>query len=226
VTPRAARAAILGAVAAFAALEGTAMAIYSGGTTWDAHTAGYRFWQNYLCDLLRQRALDGAPNAVGARLASAAMLVILLGLVSFWIAFPRVVPGSILARAARVLGLTSVAGVVAVVLLPSDRYGALHGVAVVLAGAPGLTASALAVAALLRHERPPRALGAIGAAWVVAALADFVLYVRHLAAGDLGTPILPAIQKVALGLLVAWMVAVALRLGQTFSPARSASCSG
>ncbi len=219
-TSGAVRAAILVAVAAFAALEAVAMALYPGGTDWDAHTAGYRFWENYLCDLTQRHAIDGAPNVAGARLATAAMLALTLGLVPFWIAVARLA-GTRLARAACALGLASVVGTIAVVFLPSDRFGALHGLAVVVAGVPGLGASALGVATLLAHGPRPRVPGAVGVACLAVAFVDFVLYVRHLATHDLGTPVLPAIQKVALALLVAWMVVVAVARAAAGDPRRA-----
>jgi hypothetical protein len=213
---KAARFAIAASVAAFFALEAPAMVLYHGGTGWDAGAPGYSFWDNYLCDLLRREAIDGAPNAVGATLAAAAMISLLAGLVPFWLELPRLLGArSRIAPLARALGLLSVAGVVGVVLLPSDRFGAIHGLAVVVAAVPGLLASFLAVLGLARHEEAPRVAAAVGAAWLGFAAVDFVFYARHLAAGNEGSPLLPAAQKVALVCLMAWMLAVAARLAPT-----------
>jgi hypothetical protein len=204
---------IAAAVLLFVALELPAMALYPGGTWWDPHTQGARFWQNFLCDLEWRVALDGVPNPVGSRLAQAAMVVLVLGLLPLWWTVPRVAgEPRLLGGMVRVLGAVSVAGTLAVAFMPSDRFGSLHGTVVVAAALPGLTAAVLAVALLLRGEPAPRVAGALGAAMLAASVADFVLYARHLlAGGGPGPLVLPAAQKVALLLLLAWMLAVAAR---------------
>src|ERR1019366_7112935 len=86
--------AILCGVAAFAALETAAMALYPGGTWWNPAARGHRFWQNYLCDLEWRVALNGQTNHWGSRLAQAAMLVLVLTLAPFWLPPPRGLPGA------------------------------------------------------------------------------------------------------------------------------------
>jgi hypothetical protein len=206
---------IAGSVLAFFALEIPAVLLYDGGTWWDAGAPGYSFWDNYLCDLLLHNAIDGAPNPIGSRLAAAAMIALLVGLVPFWRGGAALIQAWPPGRWAGRMGLLSVAGVVAVVLLPSDRFGPVHGLAVVVAAVPGLAASLLAVVGLARHERPPRVAAFVGACWLVAATVDFVFYAHHLAKGDEGSPFLPAAQKVALACLMAWMLTVAARLWPT-----------
>jgi hypothetical protein len=49
-------------------------------------------------------------------------------------------------------------------------------------------------------------------------LANFVIYTIHWVTGDEPTIHLPAIQKVSLGLLMAWMTRVALRVIQSRRP--------
>lgn len=201
-------------VAAFVALEAAAMALYPGGTWWDRNTRGASFWRNYVCDLEWSVALNGQPNRVGAPLAEAAMLVMVAGLGVFWWIAPAMFAGRRrTGTAVRALGLVSVAGIVAVACMPSERFGALHGVAVVVAGVPGLTAALLAVAGMLRGDRAKhaRAAGAVGAAMLAFALVDFALYADTLAHGGPGSTLLPVAQKIALVLLVAWMLLVAAR---------------
>jgi hypothetical protein len=203
------------AVGLFVALEVPAMLVYPGGTWWDRTTRGARFWENFLCDLEWSVALNGQPNPVGSRLAQAAMLVIVLAFVPFWWILPRLFerpPMPRLGRGIRALGTTSVAGMVAVALMPSERFGALHGVAVVVAGVPGLSAAVLAVAGLLRSEARPLVAAPLGAAMLGFALVDFGLYVRTLWVGGPGPLVLPVAQKCALLLLLAWMLAVAARV--------------
>jgi hypothetical protein len=208
------------------------MLLYPGGTWWDRSAPGHSFWRNFLCDLEWTVALDGTPNPIGSRLAQAAMLVLILGLVPFWWIVPTFFfrpgseiarPGSIspLGRAVRAAGLMSVAGMIAVALMPSDRFGTLHGVAVIVAGLPGLSAAVLTVVGLLRGGRAARFAAAIGAAMLGFAILDFVLYAWTMAHGGPGPLVLPAAQKCALLLLLAWMLAIA-RLGLArATPARA-----
>jgi hypothetical protein len=204
--------AIVCGVAAFAALEIAAMALYPGGTWWDATARGHRFWENYLCDLEWRVALNGQPNPIGSRLAEAALLVLVLALAPFWRAVPRLFASDARSGGAvRALGLVSVAATVAVVFMPSERFGALHGAMVVVATVPGLVAAGLAVRGLLAGEPRPRLAATIGASMLAVAVVDFVLYVSHLVGHREGTPLVPTLEKVALLLLLAWMVAVARR---------------
>jgi hypothetical protein len=222
------RVAILASVTGFAAMEGAAMCLYPGGTWWDAATRGHRFWQNYLCDLEWRVALDGRPNALGSTLAQAAMLVLVAGLAPFWLALPRLFAsrsaatpapggraasglGPVLSKAVPALGLTSVVATTAAIFMPSDRFGALHGAAVIVACVPGLAAAALAVLGLARGEARPRVAAALGGSMLAFAFVDFILYASHYLAHTEGTTLVPALEKVALILLLAWMVTVATR---------------
>jgi hypothetical protein len=197
-------------VVAFVVLELIAMRLYPGGTFWDRTTRGAHFWHNFLCDLESPVALNGEPNALGSRFAQAAMLLMVIGLAPFWWLLPRLFPRlRRVGAAVRALGLVSLAGIVAVVLMPSSRFGVLHGVAVLVAGAPGLGAAALAVAGLALAEARPPISAALGGTVLAFALVDFVLYARTMVSGGPGPILLPIAQKIALFFLLAWMVAVA-----------------
>jgi hypothetical protein len=211
---RRAPAAVLAALAAFVLLVIPAMRAYPGGTDWNRAARGHDFWLNYLCDLTRQVALNGQRNRAGSAFAQAALAALALGLVPFWWELPRLFPSRArLGTAVRVLGSLGAAGALAVVLMPSDSFGGLHGIMIALAGPPGLTAALLAVLGLAREERSPRAAAGIGAAMLLTASVDFVLYVRFLGAGP--APMVVAIlEKISTMLLIAWMAAVSLRAAQ------------
>lgn len=214
---KAARVAVVACVGAFVALIVPAMALYPGGTWWEPHATGHRFWSNFLCDLEWRTALNGTPNPVGAMLAEGAMLALVLAFVPFWPLAARLVAvpalaGRVRARlaaAVRVLGWTSVLGMVGVALMPSERFGAMHGVAVLVAGLPGLSAAVVAAAGQLLARRALP--GALGAGMVLFAIVDFVLYVHTMLHGGPGPLFLPVAQKMALLLLLAWMLVVAAR---------------
>jgi hypothetical protein len=200
------RACVLG----FAGLELIAMHLYPGGTFWDRTTRGARFWQNFLCDFESPVALDGQPNLVGARFGRAAMVLMVVGLASFWWMLPwRFGRLRRLGCAVRSLGLVSLGGILAAALMPSSRFGVLHGIAVVVAGVPGLTAAALAVAGLARAEARPSAAAMVGGGMLTFAVADFAMYARTMLHGGPGPILLPVAQKVALLLLMVWMLVIA-----------------
>ena len=196
------------------------MRLYPGGTWWDSTTAGYRFWQNYLCDLEWHVGLNGQDNTAGSHLARAAMLVLLVGLAAFWLIAPSLFGRGRgrLPLSVPVLGLVSVAGTIAVALMPSDAFPVLHGFFVIASGVPGLAAAALTVRGLRAPGSRWPFGGWLGAALFVVALLDLALYAFHWASGDEAPPLLPAIQKIALFLLLAWMNGVALRVMRRARP--------
>lgn len=223
---RSARRAIFSLLAVFVALEAAAMALYPGGTWWDRTTRGHDFWRNFLCDLTASTALNGTPNALGSRLAQAAMLAFVGALVPFWLVVPALFARRArLGRAVRALGLTSLAGIVAAVAMPSDRFGALHGACVVIAGVPGLAAAVVAVVGLAVDERKPRVAAIAGGATIAFALVDFALYVGPWIAGTVGFVATAALQKVAAGSLVSWMSIVAFRAESRCPGSKSLACS-
>ena len=193
------------------------MSLYHGGTWMDPSAPGHSFWLNFFCDLLHDHALDGAPNSAGARLATLAMLALIAGMLPFWLATASLVSARpTLAWTVRIAGVTSVVGLVAVPLTPSDRFGALHGVAVLVAAVPGLVANACATIGLLANRdgarRWTRGLGVLALATFVSAAIDAALYAKQMAgAGAVTPPALPALQKIAAMLFVAWMLGTGRR---------------
>ena len=202
--------ATLASVAVFLVLFVLAVRAYPGGTDWDRATVGHQFWANYLCDLTRGVALNGAANPLGSLLAQAGTIVLALGLFPLWWLLPHFFPSRFwLGMAVRFFGSIGAAGAIAVTLLPSDRFGSLHTVAIVLAGPPGLLAALLAIAGLTLEKRAPRILAAIGGAMLATGAVDFVLYVTHL---DGNAPVIVAVlERVTAILLVGWMATASLR---------------
>jgi hypothetical protein len=208
--------AVLASISGFALLEIPAMLLYPGGTWWNQKTVGYRFWQNYLCDMEWRVALDGRDNVLGAHLAQAALLTLVTGLALFWLCVAALLePRRGLGRAVRALGLVAVAGTVAVAFVPSERSPFLHGLAVIVSGVPGLAAAGLAAWGLSSQGPGPRVDGWLGWAVLAVSVVDLALYAMHWFSGDNATPLLPAIQKVGLLLLLGWMARVALRVMRT-----------
>lgn len=197
-------------VLSFVAIFAAAAAAYPGGTHFDHASSGHDFWLNTMCDVTRSIALDGRPNALGSTLASVAMIALAAGLgVTFALLPSLFVARARAAAAVRALGAIGSLGAVAVVLLPSDRFGALHGIAIVCAGIPGLAASLIALVAVRRERRSARAVLATGCLALLVAAVDFALYVAELLSGGGSQVAVSVLERIATALVLAWMLAVA-----------------
>lgn len=192
-------------------LFGIAAAAYPGGSHFDHHAAGHDFFRNSLCDVARSTAVGGAANDVGAAFARLSMTIMALGIGALFWSLPERFPSRTrLGALVRVLGLVATPAAIVVVFLPTDRFSSVHGIAIVVAGVPGLCAGVLAVAGLVR-ERANTLLVVLGASTLVVAIGAFVLYVHELVAGGPPRVAVPTLEHVAALLLLAWMLAVAVR---------------
>ncbi len=210
--------AVVAAVVVALVLLGLAIARYPGGSDCDAAAVGFDPSCNYLSDLLHQVARDGRPNPA-APLARAAMLAFVAALPPFWALRARGLVRGVLVRR---LGTLSAVGWAAVPLVPSDRFGAWHGAAVLVGAGPGLVAVLLAVGGQWSVRRRSALLG-LG---VLACVGAATLLYARLLLGDASAPshAIPALQQVAAALLVAWLLDAALpRLRAPEPPARATS---
>jgi hypothetical protein len=198
------------AVASFSVLIGAAMMLYPGGTWYDRTHQGHAFFENFLCDLLHVRAISGADNTVGAILATIGMVSLVPGLVCFVLLVPEVVPiGARLWRALRAVGVLACSLLVAIPLLPSDRYGILHGVAVLGAGIPAtiaLSTMVVKIAQIAARSWPWRLLSV---ALVMTMFASLGLYLRDAVLHAPSTHALPVLARFATLLLLVWLLAFA-----------------
>jgi hypothetical protein len=206
---RAAAIFVIASVGLAAAMFGASMWLYPGGTWCDRAAPGHSFFGNFLCDLTWKTSLAGRPNPIGSVVGSLAMLVLAAGLFAFFFVVARQLGRRPrLQTSVRVLGAVAIVGSIGVTLMPSETFGDRHGQLVMLAGAAGLIACLLATIGLLRPA-PPLALA--GAVTIVATVIDLSLYAWHyFHRVDCGRWT-PAVQKVALALLLSWMVLVARR---------------
>ncbi len=208
--PRLARPAIVLSVAFFLPLVVGSMQLYPGGTSWNHESVGHDFWQNYLCDLLRPTALDGVPNPLGSALAKTATLLLACGLLSFFCVVGRAFPSfPRLGRAVAVLGTLAACAVPGVVFVSGDRFGMLHGVAVVVAAIPGLAAALLAVVGLVLGEERPKRGAVVGAVTLAVAMVDFALYVPQVTSSAPGPIAVAVLERIALVMMLVWMCVVA-----------------
>ncbi len=209
---------------------GSAIGAYPGGTHFDHSREGYDFFHNFWCDTLRNPALNGEPNARGARMTAMAMWILSAGLLPFWgvaaeLAVPRsLAPRSLARESIRWLGMIAMVGMMGVTLLPSDRYQFLHGLSVTSAGPCGWLAVTLAVVKGWSSPRVPRAVAWLGALALLAALLNIAEYAREFWLGAASSPALPGIQKLATAAFLAWVLGMAaLGFSGRAAPGRAAA---
>jgi hypothetical protein len=186
---------------------------YPGGSWWNAHLVGASFFDTFLCDLMRRRAINGTPNPVGSVFGQLGMALLALALVPAWwlVGPPRLShaapagTGSRLARAARVFGLAGLVPLTVGLAIPGAW---LHAVLVPAAGLLELIALALVTAATVGDPRR-RLVGALGLAAIVVLVAGLGFYWPTMWLGELAYRGLPGVQKLGVLTLVAWMGAVA-----------------
>lgn len=202
--------AVLVLVLVFFVLFAAAALAYPGGTHFDHAAPGHDFWRNTMCDVARGVALDGRPNELGAALARLAMTSLALAVGLFFWSLPGVLPSrGRLGAAVRSLGGLSLFGMLAVVLLPTDRFSQLHGLAIVTAGVPGIAAAVVGVVALGVERSAPRRLFVVGVVAVVVAAACFGIYVDELVRDGAPRVLVPVLERAATILLTSWMLTVA-----------------
>lgn len=188
-----------------------AMALYPGGTALDHQQPGHSFWFNFLCDLTSPMAVNGTANRVGSAFARVAMGALAVALGTFWLVLPWLFKERrALGAALRIAGTLSTVGF-AVVPLAS---GALHRVAIFTAVIPAIVAGALGIVGMF-GQRDRRAFVALPIATLVASIVDAVLYATSFATEPrIVSPALPAGQRIAVSLMLAWMATTAVVLAR------------
>ena len=179
---------------------------YPGGNHFDHHAVGHDFWRNALCDVARAKAIGGAPNPVGACFARVAMSTMALAIGLLMWSLPRHFPKRVVLRqVVRFFAMITVPAALAVVFLPTDQFGDLHGIATVIAGLLGTGGATLAVLASVRDTRRPSIF--LGVLTLAAAFGSLGVYLVELIGGGPPRMAVPVLEHVAALLLVTWMLA-------------------
>ena len=201
---------MLGCWLGFVGFMAAAMQLYPGGTWLDRSAPGHHFFSNFLCDLTQPRSLSGVDNHLGAACAQVGLLLFAAALGGFFWVLPRhFALGARSGPWVRGLGGGAVLLFVAVALMPSERFGVLHGLLALASGCSGIVAAFWAVLALWHSSPQARWLARIGACALIVGAFDALLFAQHLRDAAPPPLILPAAQKVAALLLSAWMLGTA-----------------
>ncbi len=195
----------------FAGLIVASAAVYPGGSWVHPDRSGFDLVHNFLCDLLPLRAIGGRANLAAALLARSAMvLALIFGIGTFWAVVPRLfAPGATrLRRAVPWFGWTATVGLIGVPFTPSLAASALHGWIVVAAGGAALATGFVSLGGLAGGGSVPRWLIGLGVVALVVAGVDLALYLDHFLRQTPVGAALPAGQKAAVVLVLAfvWLV--------------------
>jgi hypothetical protein len=192
------------ALAVFVWAMALATWLYPGGSWTDRQSAGFSFWRNFWCDLVRSQAINGSDNGASRRVSSIAFAALALALWCFWpVASSLVAPAH--RAAVRRLGRISTLALLAMTLLPSDAHPLLHGVVALVGGGLGMLCAALASATRLNAEVRWSTRRIAGVAALALAACNAALYVYVAYADGPETPAQPSVQKLATVALLLWM---------------------
>jgi hypothetical protein len=190
---------------------------YPGGTWCNPRVPGYQLLESFFCDVLHQRGLDGRPNP-GAPWARAALVLIALGFVPFWLSVPWTMSlAGARAQLVRALGSLSAGASLAVALAASDHWPSLHRVAVLTAATSGVAAAVVACTGRFAGRAP--ALRALAWAALTTAAIDAGLYLSQVLDPKPCAVALPLLQKVAALFVLGWMLGTAIALFRPGAPA-------
>ncbi len=168
------------AVFSFHLSYGVATALYPGGTWKGDMTVGHSFWQNYLCDVLKDPGLNGAPNP-GVHYGVLAFVLLLVTLLVWWTLLARVLRehAPVFSRLLLMASLLSAIGFVGIVVFTAEE-GLLtyHFAAILFSVLSGLCATITPFVCFLRI-RAYRSLGIVGLLLTSTVVVNICFYVAH-----------------------------------------------
>lgn len=172
--------------------------LYPGGSWLDVKAEGFSFWNNYLCDLLDEYALNGKLNP-GRYLSRVALGFLCGGLLLLWYYLPN-----LFSRDNRILKLMWVSGILALISTCFLSSGT-HDFTVRLAGFFGLIAFVCCFIALYRDGQ--YRLSYSGWACLLIFLINYYIYETRTAYNWL-----PLIQKITFLSFMIWFTVLNLRM--------------
>lgn len=170
---------------------------YPGGSQADAHSKGFSWMHNYWCNLLNEKGINGEVNT-GRAIAIAAMVVLTLSLLFFWIVSARLLFSKKASRTTITL-----AGLICVCVL-AFLATSYHDTVINVSGFFGLVAMAGCFAGITR-KRWYRLLTYGLFNVVLVGLNNYLYYSNHWF-------YLPLIQKLTFLSFLIWIVLVDIKL--------------
>ena len=198
---------IQGFVLTFIVCVSVAIIVYPGGTWWNENAVGHSFWQNFLCDLLRNPALNHRSNMLGAALTKVGMLGIVAALsLNWWGASRWLCCHPTLGKAVRALGAVGTPLVATVPMFPSDAFPRLHTAAVTLGGLPAMLALLVFTVSVFFEAHCPNWLRTLTGLLTALSIVCMGLYVRESVFAAPSLRILPVLERLATLTVVVWIL--------------------
>lgn len=189
----------VGGTILFAALYFLAACFYPGGSQADANTRGFSWVNNYWCNLLNEKAINGQPNSARP-VALLAMIVLSVALSAFWLLFAA---NSRIGKMLRYI--IGVSGVLSMVIGFFLFTATDHDMVTNLASAFGLVAVIGTLAGL--YTMKCRGLFVYGLInLVLVAANNYVYYNKELLL------YLPVVQKITFAAFLIWVSLISLHL--------------
>lgn len=185
-------------VSIFLFLYVLAALLYPGGSQFDKHSTGFSLTQNYWCNLLNERAINGHPNPARP-IAIAAMFVLCITLALFWYFFPAHLHFKRRSRLS--MQLSGLASMITVVFL----FTGYHDMVITIASLFGLIALSGTMAGL--YKLGWKSLFRMG--WfniILVALNNLLYYNTGL------NPWLPLVQKITFLSFLLWLSLICIKL--------------
>jgi hypothetical protein len=169
---------------------------YPGGSWISPHQEGFSFWNNYLCDLLDEYAINGDLNTARYP-ARVALVTLCFGLLVLWAYLPRLFQKK--SKNLKLMQLTGITSLLVLVLLGSDR----HDLIVRLAGFFGVIAFVSCFVEL--YKAGYAGLLTLGILSLIVFLINYYIYETGMFLSTLAV-----IQKITFVLFLGWFVLIDL----------------
>lgn len=182
----------------FILLYVAAAILYPGGSDADKFAPGFSWKHNYWCELMNTHAQNGQSNN-GRSLALAAMAVLIISLVSFWLLIPLLFSKD--GKCLHLIRLFGASSMLVTFFLLTGR----HDLVINIAGLCGCLAILALLVNLFRHHY--RFFFAAGIlCLLLCGVNNYVYYSKNL------LPYLPVIQKITFLVFLAWFFGLTLAL--------------
>jgi hypothetical protein len=190
----------------FALLYIIATTLYPGGNQADTTAAGFSWRHNYWCNLLNEKAMNGAANTARP-VALTAMMALCVTLASFWYLLAAVQPFSSLQK--KLLLGSGISSAVAGVFIFTPYHDAMINISGVMA----VVAFTLLMSALYKNRW--LALFYAGVFNIVLILLNnYIYYTKN------GLAFLPVVQKISFAIFLGWFCSITVRLHRLAIPAK------
>ncbi len=196
----------IGGIIVFVLLYIIATTLYPGGNQADKTAAGFNWLNNYWCNLLNEKAMNGAEN--GARpVALIGMIALCIALASFWYLLAVVLPFSPLQK--KILLGSGLSSAITGIFIFTPYHDALINTSGIIA----LFAFALLMMALYKKKWFVLFYAGLFNIGLIL-LNNYIYYTKN------GLAYLPVVQKISFIIFLGWLCGITWRLHRLVQPVK------